>query len=125
MYVSWTLHDVPTNRENRFQRFSNSGTYRVTHRSIVECATCTPRSAIISTRSRYDSRYVMYPRTHNSMMSASKAPWRRRLIRLHSWGDSHVGFTSERWPHHRQSCWLARGVYSPARAADRSEERRG
>src|ERR1039458_2791298 len=52
MYVSSTLHDVPTNRENRFQRFSNSGTYRVTHRSIVECATCTPRSAIISTRSR-------------------------------------------------------------------------
>jgi succinate dehydrogenase / fumarate reductase iron-sulfur subunit len=36
-------------------------------------ATCTPRSAIISTRSRYDSRYVMYQRTHNSMVSASKA----------------------------------------------------
>ena len=38
--------------ENRFQRFSNSGTYRATHRMIVVCETVTPRSAIISTRSR-------------------------------------------------------------------------
>ena len=56
MYVSSTRHEVPTARENRVQRFSNSGTYRVTHRRIVECATLIPRSAIISTRSRYDSR---------------------------------------------------------------------
>jgi hypothetical protein len=29
MYVSSTRYDVPIDRENRFQRFSNSGTYRV------------------------------------------------------------------------------------------------
>jgi hypothetical protein len=56
MYVSSTRHDVPTARENRFHRFSYSGTYRVTHLRIVECAILTPRSAIISTRSRYDNR---------------------------------------------------------------------
>jgi hypothetical protein len=39
-------------RENRFQRFSYFGTYRVTHRSIVLWATMTPRSAIMLTRSR-------------------------------------------------------------------------
>jgi hypothetical protein len=43
MYVSSTLQDVPTALENRLHRFSNSGTYRVTHLRIVEWATLTPR----------------------------------------------------------------------------------
>jgi hypothetical protein len=51
-YVSSVRQEVPTGRENRFQRLSYSGTYRVTHRRIVLWATMTPRSAIIPTRSR-------------------------------------------------------------------------
>src|ERR1700732_2069966 len=35
MYVSSVRQEVPTGRENRFQRFSYSGTYRDTHRRIV------------------------------------------------------------------------------------------
>ena len=35
MYVSSVRHEVPTGREYRFQRFSYSGTYRVTRRRIV------------------------------------------------------------------------------------------
>jgi len=58
MQVSSTRHDVPTDLEKRFPRFSNSGTGRVTHLRNVLWATVTPRSAIISTGSRYDRRYV-------------------------------------------------------------------
>src|SRR5450755_660353 len=42
MYVSSTRHEVPTALENRCQRFSNSGTYRVTHLRIVLWATSIP-----------------------------------------------------------------------------------
>src|SRR5438552_16672482 len=52
MYVSSTRQELPIERANRFQRFSNSGTYRITHRMIVVRETITPRSAIIATRSR-------------------------------------------------------------------------
>src|ERR1019366_3264052 len=38
---------MPTALENRFQRFSNPGTYRVTQRSTVVCATSMPRSTSI------------------------------------------------------------------------------
>jgi hypothetical protein len=44
---NWRLrirHDLPTGRAKRFQRFSNSGTYRITHRMMVVCDTATPRS---------------------------------------------------------------------------------
>ena len=45
---NWRLrirHDLPTGRAKRFQRFSNSGKYRITHRMMVVCDTATPRSA--------------------------------------------------------------------------------
>jgi hypothetical protein len=43
MYVTSVRQEVPTGRENRFQRFSYSGTYRVTHRRMVLWATMTPQ----------------------------------------------------------------------------------
>ena len=36
-YVSSTRQDEPMRRAYRFHRFSNSGTYRTTHRRIVVC----------------------------------------------------------------------------------------
>ena len=52
MYVSSTRQESLTGRAYRFQRFSNSGTYRWTHRKMVVWLKAMPRSAIIWTRSR-------------------------------------------------------------------------
>jgi hypothetical protein len=56
----------------QFQRLMNSGVYRRTQRRIVVCATCKPRSAIISTRSRKLSSWRRYQRTHKMITSRSK-----------------------------------------------------
>jgi hypothetical protein len=68
-YVSSTRHDEPALRAKRCQRFSNSGTYRCTQRRIVVCAGVSPRSAIISTRSRNDNLDRKYHRTQTMMIA--------------------------------------------------------
>ena len=59
-----------------------------TNLRVVGWATLTPHSAIISTRSRYDSRHVMYHRKHRLMMSASHT-------RLRYIGSREIGFVNQ------------------------------
>jgi hypothetical protein len=59
-YVSSQRQEPPTARAYQFQRFSNSGMYRWTHRRIVVCASSILRSPIMLTRSRELSLYVTY-----------------------------------------------------------------
>lgn len=67
----------PTDRTTESpQRFSNSGTYRRTHRRIVEWATLTPHSDIISTKVAIGKPIAHVPAQHSTMMSASNTRFR-------------------------------------------------
>jgi hypothetical protein len=65
---------------NRSQRLRNSGVKRLTQRMIIVCASDSPRSAIISTRSRKLSLSRRYQRTHRTMTCSSDL-YRSRFYR--------------------------------------------
>src|SRR5215831_14273820 len=72
IYVSSQRQEPLTGRAYRFQRFSNSGTYRCTQRRIDVCAKATPRSDMIWTKSLELSLKLRYHLTQRTMISRSK-----------------------------------------------------
>src|SRR6476469_5622191 len=58
------------------------GAYRWTQRQIVTWSTERPRSAMISSRSRYAREYRRYHRTHTRMITSSKCRPRNSAGRL-------------------------------------------
>src|SRR6266536_5295275 len=92
MYVSSTHHRSPVACRQGRAASANSGVNRCTQRNTLTWSTSMPRSASISSRSRYDSPYRRYQRTASVITSGgnrkpAKAdlswtqPCRRRRIR--------------------------------------------